>query len=174
MDSPSNLKCMVKLILGYGPEWLERTEPFPDGMIYMVTVQKGRGAADKLRLPVLLRQQGGLGRGSCRERRWSSSRERIGGFEYHSLYPDQEGCFRTNPRLNDKVDPKGRLRAYVGNTVVFTLDGAGERGNAVRNGLRRLQDRLYAWLPGYACGAPWGRDLPHDAPRPDERAARAD
>lgn len=40
MDSPSNLKCMVKLILGYGPEWLERTEPFPDGMIYMVTVKK--------------------------------------------------------------------------------------------------------------------------------------
>lgn len=74
-------------------------------------------------------------------------RERIGGFEYHSLYPDQEGCFRTNPRLNDKVDPKGRLRAYVGNTVVFTLDGAGERGNAVRNGLRRLQDRLYACCP---------------------------
>lgn len=40
IDTPSNLMCMVKLILEYDCKWMDRIRNFPDGMIYMVRVEK--------------------------------------------------------------------------------------------------------------------------------------
>ncbi|MCH1950727.1 hypothetical protein MCJ35_16100 [Enterocloster sp. OA13] len=38
--TPSNLMCMVKLILEYDMKWMEKTRTFPDGMVYLITVEK--------------------------------------------------------------------------------------------------------------------------------------
>lgn len=58
----------------------------------------------------------------------------------HNSLPDW-GDFTTNPGLNRKVDWDGTLLPFIGNTVVFLLDGG------TKEALGRLQQELYAAAP---------------------------
>lgn len=71
-------------------------------------------------------------------------KKRVYGFEYHSLYMDQDGRFYTNSSLNDKVDEVGKFKSYIGNTIVFTLDSDDAKTENVRKRLTGMQDKLYA------------------------------
>lgn len=42
LGTPSDLMCMVKLILGYDSAWMEQMGKFPDGMVYMISVEKSK------------------------------------------------------------------------------------------------------------------------------------
>ena len=53
----------------------------------------------------------------------------------------QWGDFTTNPNLRKKVDDKGNLLPFLGNTVVFLLD------DDTKEKLRQLQDSLYQAAP---------------------------
>lgn len=53
----------------------------------------------------------------------------------------QWGDFTTNPNLRKKVDDKGNLLPFVGNTVVFLLD------DDTKEQLRQLQEELYRAAP---------------------------
>lgn len=53
----------------------------------------------------------------------------------------REGEFSTNPNLLKKVDAKGNLLPFVGNTVVFLLD------DDTKDRLRQLQEELYQAAP---------------------------
>ncbi len=59
--------------------------------------------------------------------------------------------WRTNDRLNQKVDAQGKLKPYFGNTVVFNLP------QPVRQALKGVQDQLYA-----ACGDALAEPLTED------------
>ena len=54
---------------------------------------------------------------------------------YHSVNPGE--AFVTNPNLTKKVDARGDLLPFLGNTVVFLLD------DPVKDALARIQEELY-------------------------------
>lgn len=53
----------------------------------------------------------------------------------------QSGSFATNPNLNRKVDPAGKLLPYCGNTTVFLLD------EQTKQNLQQVQQTLYQAAP---------------------------
>lgn len=74
-------------------------------------------------------------------------RERVYGFEYHSIHLDDSGCFCTNPNLNNKVDAFGNMKAYIGNTTVFAVDSSCDEAEGAIKRLKRIQRLLYSGCP---------------------------
>ena len=60
-------------------------------------------------------------------------KNRVYGFEYHSLYLDSSGKFCTNSNLCHKIDADGTMKPYLGNTVVFVFQRNGSESGRVES-----------------------------------------
>lgn len=70
-------------------------------------------------------------------------KERVYDFEYHSIYLDGEGCFRTRDSLSDKVDEEGNLCPYLGNTTVFAFNEKNSQMEYLKKRVVFMQEVLY-------------------------------
>lgn len=71
-------------------------------------------------------------------------KDRIENFSVKSIWLNEEGNFVTNPNLPKKVDAAGKMRLFVGNTVVFAPDFAREeQAKEALSELENIRELLY-------------------------------
>lgn len=71
-------------------------------------------------------------------------KRRIENFSVKSIWLNEQGNFVTNPNLPKKVGADGKMRPFVGNTVVFAPDFArDEQAGEALAGLENIRELLY-------------------------------